>query len=96
MTIVKTLAVGTFLASTLIAGSAYAKGHDNGFGAGAKGSLAGLVDDGQTNRDGDGAATSYGRTDARIEAMAGERDNSELARMRDADSHPSNKSDKGN
>ena len=32
MTFTKTLAVGTFLASTLIAGSAFAKGHDQGAG----------------------------------------------------------------
>jgi hypothetical protein len=44
MTFVKTLAVGTFLTSTLIAGSAFAKAHEQGLGkngmfdAGAPGS----------------------------------------------------------
>lgn len=93
MDFAKTLAVGTFLATTLATGAAFAKGHDNGFGAGAKGSFAGLVDDGQTNRDGDGSATSYGATDASLEAKAGEQDNSELAQDRDNPEHPSNRND---
>lgn len=91
MTITKTLTVGTFLASTLIAGSAFAKGHDNGFGAGAKGSLAGQVDDGQANRDGNGRETAYGFFDARPEAQAGEQDNSEVAQDRTSPDHPSNR-----
>ena len=68
-----------------------AKGHDQGFGAQLAGrTTAGLVDDGQTNRNGNGSATSYGKTDASIEAKAGEQDNSEVARDRAAAGHPSN------
>lgn len=92
MSIAKTLALGTFLASTLLAGSAFAKGHDNGFGARLAGpATAGKVDDGQSNRDGNGAATSYGRTDARVEAQTGEQDNSEVAQDRASPDHPSNR-----
>jgi hypothetical protein len=91
MTFVKTLAVGTFLASTLVAGTAFAKGHNNGFGAGAKGSLAGQIDDGQSNRDGRGSETTYGLTDAVPDAKDGVAGNSVDARNRDAANHPSNK-----
>lgn len=90
MNITKTVALGAFLASAL-AGGAFAKGHDNGFGAGAKGAAAGMVDEGVTNREGDGSGTTYGSV-VREEAMAGERDKSELAQDRDADTHPSNRS----
>jgi hypothetical protein len=90
MTFTKTLAVGTFLASTLIAGTALAKGHDQGFGnqTAGRATSGGAVAAGQTNRDGDGSATSYGATDASLEAKAGTQDNSEVAQMRDG-SHPS-------
>ena len=91
MTLAKTLAVGTFLASTLLAGSAFAKGHDNGFGAGAKGSAAGMVDENVTNRGGGGSDDAYGTTEVQDQVEAGTRDNSEEARDRDAANHPSNK-----
>lgn len=79
-------------AMTIGAGTAsFAKGHDQGFGAQLAGqSTAGLVDDGQSNRDGNGSATAYGTTDAAIEAKAGLNDNSEVARDRTAAGHPSN------
>lgn len=88
-----TSALGFALAVGLSATSlSFAKGHDQGFGAGLAGpATAGKVDDGQTNRDGNGSATSYGRTDASVEAKAGEQDNSERAQDRDASGHPSNK-----
>jgi hypothetical protein len=44
MNIVKTLAVGTFLASTLVAGTAFAKGHDQGRGNDSKPTNAGFTD----------------------------------------------------
>ena len=94
MSFTKSVAVGAFLTTTLIAGTAFAKGHDQGFGARLAGpATAGKVDDGQSNRDGDGSATSYGQRDARLEAMAGTQDNSEVAQDRDAAGHPSNKND---
>lgn len=71
--------------------ASFAKGHDQGFGAQVAGpSTAGLVDDGQSNRDGNGSATSYGKTDASLEAKDGTQDNSEVARDRTAVGHPSN------
>jgi hypothetical protein len=71
---------------------ALAKGHDQGFGAGLAGpATAGAVDDGQSNRDGNGSATSYGKTDASIEAKSGEQSNSDRARDREDSDHPSNK-----
>jgi hypothetical protein len=77
----------TFAAAT----SGFAKGHDQGFGAQLAGqTTAGLVDDGQSNRDGNGSATSYGKIDASVEAKLGEQDNSEVARDRASPSHPSN------
>lgn len=92
MTFVKALAVGTLLASTLIAGTASAKGHNQGFGAGTAGpATAGKVDDGQSNRDGMGSETTYGQTDAVIDAKDGVAGNSVDAQNRDADNHPSNK-----
>lgn len=91
MTITKTLAVGTVLAAVLVAGSAFAKGHDNGFGAGAKGSAAGMVDEGVTNRGGGGSENAYGTNEVSDQVEAGTRDNSEEARDRDAANHPSNK-----
>ena len=91
MTFNKTLAVGTFLASTLIAGTTLAKGHDNGFGAGAKGSAARMVDENVTNRGGGGSENAYGTNEVRDQVMAGTRDNSEEAQDRDAANHPSNK-----
>lgn len=66
-----------------------AKGHNQGFGAGTAGQdTAGLVDDGQSNRDGKGPETSYGLSDAVIEAKDGVAGNSVEARNKDAN-HPS-------
>lgn len=78
------MTIGTTTAS-------FAKGHDQGFGAQLAGpTTAGLVDNSQSNRDGNGSATSYGKSDASLEAKAGEQDNSEVARDRTAAGHPSN------
>jgi hypothetical protein len=44
MNIVKALTVGTFLASTLVAGAAFAKGHDQGGGNNDKAGNAGFTD----------------------------------------------------
>jgi hypothetical protein len=92
MTFVKTLAVGTFLASTLIAGTAFAKGHNQGFGAGAAGpATAGQVDDGQKNLTG-GREGSYGIRDqvpeVRENQAAGIHGNSDAARDKTMN-HPS-------
>lgn len=78
----------TLVALTIAAASApvaFAKGHDQGFGAMLAGSLpAGAVAEGQRpNEEG-----SYGQRDAKAEAQAGTQDNSEVARTKDA-SHPS-------
>jgi hypothetical protein len=93
MNIVKALTVGTFLASTLIATGAVAKGHNNGFGGGAKGTLSGDVDDGQSNNVGstfgaNSPETAYGIRDTLVAVEAGEQDNSDAARIKDA-AHPS-------
>lgn len=73
------------------ASSASAKGHNQGFGAGTAGQgTAGLVDDGQSNRDGNGSETSYGLTDAVIEAKDGVAGNSVAAKDKGA-GHPSAK-----
>ncbi len=79
-------------AVTLVtATTGFAKGHDQGFGAQLAGPMtAGFVDNNQSNRDGDGSATSYGKFDASPEAKLGEQDNSEVARDRAAAGHPSN------
>lgn len=70
----------------------FAKGHDQGFGNRSAGPMtAGKVDDTQSNRDGTGSESSYGKTDASLEAKDGTQDNSERARDRDNASHPSNK-----
>lgn len=89
-----TTALGFAVAVGLSSGSAaLAKGHDQGFGAGTAGpGTAGMVDDTQSNRDGNGSETSYGKTDASVEAKAGTQDNSEQARDRDDPGHPSNRS----
>ena len=85
-----TTALGFALAVGLSATSlSFAKGHDQGFGGGP--AVPGTVDDGQTNRDGNGSATSYGKNDASLEAKAGEQDRSEAARDRADSGHPSNK-----
>lgn len=69
--------------------SASAKGHNQGFGAGTAGpDTAGLVDDGQTNRDGNGSETTYGLTDAVIEAKDGIPGNSVAAQDKTTN-HPS-------
>lgn len=71
--------------------SGLAKGHDQGFGAQLAGqATAGLVDDNQANRDGMGAETSYGKTDASIEAKDDIKGKSVVARDRMAVGHPSN------
>ncbi len=44
MTFVKTLAIGAFLATTLAAGGAFAKGHDQGKGNDAKPGNGGFTD----------------------------------------------------
>lgn len=81
-----------FFALTIGAATAsFAKGHDQGFGAQLAGpATAGKVDDNQTNRDGIGAETSYGKTDASIEAKDDIKGKSVVARDRMADGHPSN------
>ena len=89
----KTLAATVALCAMTIgaATASFAKGHDQGFGAQLAGpTTAGLVDNAQSNRDGNGSATAYGTTDAAIEAKAGLNDNSEVARDRTAVGHPSN------
>lgn len=89
----KTLVASMALCAMTIgaATASLAKGHDQGFGAQLAGpTTAGLVDDAQSNRDGNGSATAYGTTDAAIEAKAGLNDNSEVARDRTAAGHPSN------
>ncbi|MFN7089074.1 MAG: hypothetical protein ACK4P4_00755 [Allorhizobium sp.] len=75
--------------------SAFAKGHNQGFGAGTAGQdTAGLVDDGQSNRDGNGSETSYGLTDAVIDAKDGVAGNSVAARDKTMN-HPSMKAGRG-
>jgi hypothetical protein len=75
--------------------AAFAKGHDQGFGAGIAGQdTAGLVDDGQSNRDGTGPETSYGLSDAVLEAKDGVPGKSVSAQDKDAN-HPSMKSSGG-
>ncbi len=98
MNFTKTLAVGTFLASTLVATGAVAKGHNNGFGAGAKGSLATLVDNGQSNNagstfGGNGSESAYGIRDTLVAVREGTQDNSEAAQTKD-EAHPSSRSDR--
>ena len=95
-TIAKPLFV-TALALTLglgAASSAMAKAHNQGFGAGTAGQdTAGKVDDNQSNRDGNGSETTYGRTDASVEAKDDVAGNSPAARDRNED-HPSSNSDR--
>jgi hypothetical protein len=77
----------------------FAKGHNNGFGAGAAGpATAGKVDNDQSNNvgstfGGGGSATSYGIRDQVEEAQSGGRGNSGNAQTRDGDpsngTHPS-------
>lgn len=91
----KTKTIGATLAlfalSLGAATASFAKGHDQGFGAQLAGpATAGKVDDGQTNRDGMGAETSYGKTDASIEAKDDIKGKSVVARDRMAAGHPSN------
>lgn len=90
---IKMLAATAMVSAVTLAAatSGFAKGHDQGFGAQLAGPMtAGLVDNGQSNRDGNGSATSYGKTDASLEAKEGLQDNSEVARDRAAPTHPSN------
>jgi hypothetical protein len=79
-----------------------AKGHNNGFGAGAAGpATAGQVDNGQSNNAGStfgggGSATSYGQRDqvpdVRADQAAGIHGNSANAQDKSAESgHPSNR-----
>lgn len=75
---IKTTALALTLAA-LTAPMAFAKGHDQGFGAMLAGSLPpGAVADGQRPNE----AGSYGTREAKIEAQAGTRDKSELARAK--------------
>jgi hypothetical protein len=92
MNVIKTLAVGTFLASTLVAGTAFAKAHNNGFGLGAKGTLAGGIDEIVDNAGGGGRDSAYGIVDQREEAMDDVRGNSEEAQIKD-ETHPSSRSE---
>jgi len=74
------------------ASSASAKGHNQGFGAGTAGQgTAGLVDDGQSNREFRSPETSYGLSDAVIEAKDGVPGNSVAAQDREMN-HPSMRS----
>lgn len=69
-----------------------AKGHSQGFGNGTAGqATAGLVDDGQSNREGRSPETSYGLSDAVIEAKDGVPGNSVAAQDKGMN-HPSMKS----
>ena len=91
----KAKTIGTsvaLFALIMSAGTAsFAKGHDQGFGAQKAGpATAGTVGIDQSNRDGNGSATSYGKNDASVEAKDGEQDNSEAARDRTSTTHPSN------
>ncbi len=84
-------ALALFVLTIGAATSSFAKGHDQGFGAQLAGpATAGKVDDGQSNRDGNGAETSYGKTDASIEAKDDIKGKSDEARDLSADGHPSN------
>lgn len=84
-------AIALFALTVGAATSGFAKGHDQGFGAQLAGpATAGKVDDGQSNRDGMGAETSYGKTDASIEAKDDVKGLSVVARDRSAAGHPSN------
>ena len=84
-------ALALFALTIGAATASFAKGHDQGFGAQLAGpATAGLVDDNQTNRDGMGAETSYGKTDASIEAKDDIKGKSVVARDLMAESHPSN------
>lgn len=87
MDFTKTLAAGTFLAAALVAGTAFAKGHDNGFGAQAAGTEAfrqGAVAEGvRNNEKGDGSASAYGRTGVQTKIADGSISNSEDAQDRD-------------
>jgi hypothetical protein len=93
------------LLSLTSASPSFAKGHNNGFGAGAQGSLSGQVDDGQKNSQptresvgGPGmSGTSYGRADTLLEVEAnkalGIHGNSDNAQTRgDGSGHPSERS----
>lgn len=88
-----TAVTATVLAASLfVAPASFAKGHNQGFGAGTAGpATAGQVDDAQSNRDGNGSETSYGRTDASVEAKDGTQGNSEAAQDRSDSGHPSNR-----
>jgi type IV secretory pathway VirB6-like protein len=79
---VSTLALGAALLLGFAGTSpSFAKGHSQGVGGnGTAGQgTAGLVDNGQSNRDGMGSATAYGTTDASVEAKNGTQDNREAA-----------------
>lgn len=84
-------ALALFALTVGTATGSFAKGHDQGFGAQLAGpATAGKVDDNQTNRDGMGSETSYGKTDASIEAKDDIKGKSATARDRMAEGHPSN------
>lgn len=77
------------------ASTASAKGHSNGFGAGIAGQdTAGLVDDGQSNREFRSPETSYGLSDAILEAMDGIPGNSIAAKDK-LTNHPSLRAGRG-
>lgn len=71
----KTIFVASVIGALSISSTAFAKGHAQGLGgAGLAGKdLAGLVDDGQKNAgvEGKSSETTYGRSDAVIEAQDG-------------------------
>jgi type 1 fimbria pilin len=81
------------LLSVASASPSFAKGHNNGFGGQATGSLSGQVDDGQKNLTG-GREGSYGIRDQLVDVEAFKNDefkgggNSGAAQTRDG-SHPS-------
>lgn len=77
---IRTIFAATMIGALSMSSVAFAKGHSQGLGgAGLAGSLpAGFIGDLQKNTEG-GKAGAYGFSDARGEAMAGERDKKEAA-----------------
>lgn len=84
----KTIFAGSVIAALSITSAAFAKGHAQGLGgAGLAGQdLAGMVDDGQKNAgvEDKSALTTYGRSDAVIEAQDGTSGKKDLAAMTNA------------
>lgn len=85
----KTLIVATIIGAVSLTSAAYAKGHAQGLGgAGLAGKdLAGLVDNGQKNAgvENKSAETTYGRSDASIEAKDEVLGNKDAAAAANAD-----------